>query len=220
MKLSPAVLRFVCEAAFIILIAAATAVAHLGKLWIALAVGGAWLLVSAVERAAQQQHPQMQSGRLGFLFAPSKADAVGNQEPQEPVVPAGEHPPTPAPEPEPTPEPAPPAPEPQPPTPDPTPPAPQLAPVPPPDPEPEAPRVDAPEPTVTRLPLDGAPREWNVWELERLARDAEGHDQVRDQEIAFLLIELRQFANAEGQLPASFDAVVRESFGELLYAAA
>jgi hypothetical protein len=42
---------------------------------------------------------------------------------------------------------------------------------------------------------------------------------VRDHEIAFLLIELRQFANAEGQLPASFDGVVRESFGELLYAA-
>jgi hypothetical protein len=218
-KLSPAVVRFVCEAAFIILIAAATAVAHLGKLWIALAVGGAWLLVSAVERAAQQQHPQMQSGRLGFLFAPPKAEAVDDQEPEDRVVAADEHPPTPMPEPEPTPEPAPPAPEPQPPTPDPTPPAPQLAPVPPPDPEPEAPRVDPPEPTVTRLPLDGAPRVWNVWELERVARDAEGRDPVRDQEVAFLLIELRQFANAEGQLPASFDAVVRESFGELLYAA-
>jgi hypothetical protein len=217
-KPSPAVIRFVCEAAFIILIAAATAVARLGRLWIALAVGGAWLLVSAVERAALQQHPHMLSGRLGFLFARSKAEPAGNLEPDEPYSPpAGEHPPAPAPEPEPTPEPAPPAPDPRPPTPDPTPPAPRLAPVPPPDPEPE-PR-EAQEPTVALLPLDGAPRVWNVWELERLAREAEGRDPVRDHEIAFLLIELRQFANAEGQLPASFDGVVRESFGELLYAA-
>jgi hypothetical protein len=34
-----------------------------------------------------------------------------------------------------------------------------------------------------------------------------------------LLIELRQFANADGHLPASFDPVVRESFGRLLYLA-
>ena len=40
-----------------------------------------------------------------------------------------------------------------------------------------------------------------------------------DPQLAFLLLELRQFANAHGQLPVSFDPVVRESFGELLYAA-
>src|SRR6266566_3527175 len=103
-----------------------------------------------------------------------------------------EHPPMPVPEPEPTPEPAPPAPEPQPPT---------------------------PEPGV-RLPLDGVePREWNVWELERLAQAAGGGDPARDEELAFLLLELRQFANADGQLAVDFDPVVRESFGELIYAA-
>jgi hypothetical protein len=124
-----------------------------------------------------------------------------------------EHPPTPAPGPvpPPAPEPAPPAPEPQPPTPDPTPPTPELRAVPRAEPEPDL----EPEPSITRIPLNGAPREWNVWELERLARDGEAHDE----EVAFLLLELRQFANAHGQLPLSFDPVIRESFGELLYAA-
>ena len=123
----------------------------------------------------------------------------------------------PVPEPEPTPEPAPPAPEPQPPTPEPGEPPPQLRSVPPPEPEPE--EASAPEPVV-RLPRDGAePREWNVWELERLAQAAGGGDPARDQELAFLLLELRQFANADGQLSVDFDPVVRESFGELIYAA-
>jgi hypothetical protein len=126
-----------------------------------------------------------------------------------------EQPPTPSPEPvpPPAPEPAPPAPAPQPPTPDPTPPTPELRTVLSSDPEPAA--GLEPEPPVTRIPLNGGPREWNVWELERLARDGE----ARDEEVAFLLLELRQFANAHGQLPVSFDPVIRESFGELLYAA-
>jgi hypothetical protein len=207
------VVRFVCEAAFIVLIAAATAVARLGRLWIALAVGAAWLLVSAVERSALQQDSVLQNGRLGFLFTRGTTEVV--VEPQ-----ADEHPPEPTPEPEPpAPEPAPPAPDPQPPTPEPTPPAPQLAPVPTPEPEPEAAGAEPIEPAVARLPLDAEPREWNVWELERVAREVEGQDPVRDDELAFLLHELRQFANPDGQLPVSFDPVIRESFGELLYSA-
>jgi hypothetical protein len=126
-----------------------------------------------------------------------------------------EHPPTPAPGPvpPPSPEPAPPAPEPQPPMPEPTPPAPDLRAVP--SSENELTVDLVPESSVTRIPLNGAPREWNVWELERLARYAE----ARDEEVAFLLLELRQFANSYGQLPVSFDPVIRESFGEFLYAA-
>jgi len=124
-----------------------------------------------------------------------------------------EHPPAPVPGPvpPPAPEPAPPAPDPQPPTPDPTPPAPERRSVPAPEPAADL----EPEPPVARIPLNGAPREWNVWELERLARDGE----ARDEELTFLLIELRQFANADGKLSVSFDPVIRESFGELLYAA-
>jgi hypothetical protein len=125
-----------------------------------------------------------------------------------------EHPPAPVPGPvPPAPEPAPPAPDPQPPRPDPTPPAPELRAVPAPESEPA---VDLePEPAVARIRLNGAPREWNVWELERLARNGG----ARDEELAFLLLELRQFANADGRLSVSFDPVIRESFGELLYAA-
>jgi len=125
-----------------------------------------------------------------------------------------EQPPAPGPEPvpPPAPEPAPPAPDPQPPTPEPIPPVPELRAVPAHQPEPEL--AAEPDPEVARLPLNGAPREWNVWDLERLARDGE----ARDGELAFLLLELRQFADADGRLPVSFDPVVRESFGELLYA--
>jgi hypothetical protein len=132
---------------------------------------------------------------------------------------AEEHPPVPAPEPEP-PEPAPPAPEPQPPTPEPGDPPPQLRSVPPPEPEPEPALERLEQQSVVRLPVDGAePRAWNIWELERLAGEAEGLDLAHDEELDFLLLELRQFANADGQLPVEFDQVVRESFGDLLYAA-
>jgi hypothetical protein len=230
-KLPVAMIRFLLEAAFIILIAAATAVAHLGKVWIALSVGGAWLLVSVVERSAIREGSLLHREGLGFLFAGRQAQS----EPAEPVADelpyeffskpeAEEHPPTPLPEPEPTPEPAPPAPEPSPPTPEPgAPPPPQLRrvpspePVPPPEPEPV--REDLPEPIAYLRRDGGEPREWNIWELERLAREGESRDPGRDQELAFLLLELRQFANADGQLPVSFDAVVRESFGELLFTA-
>ena len=230
MKIRVAMIRFLIEAAFIILIAAAAAVAHLGKLWIALSVGGAWLLVSIVERSAIREGSLLHRERLGFLFAARQArtepaEPGADEEPapydffSEPA--ADEHPPTPLPEPEPAPEPAPPAPEPEPPTPEPGAPPPQLRSVPEPEssPEPEPGSEDVPEP-VAYLPRDGGePREWNIWELDRLAREDEGRDLGRDQELAFLLLELRQFANADGQLPVSFDAVVRESFGELLYAA-
>jgi hypothetical protein len=212
-KVTVSLIRFLFEAAFIVLIAAATAVAHLGKVWIALSVGGAWLLVSVVERSALQDHSLLQIGHFRFLFAGRQSRTNVAREPA-----ADEHPPVPVPEPEPpAPEPAPPAPEPRPPTPEPGEPPPQLRSVPPPEPEPEA----APEPEpIVRLPLDGAePREWNIWELERLAHEAEGRDPAHDEELVFLLLELRQFANADGQLPVDFDPVVRESFGELIYAA-
>ena len=161
--------------------------------------------------------------RIRFPFAGRQPQAhVAEPDVEDvPGAMADEHPPTPLPEPEPpAPEPAPPAPAPQPPTPEPGEPPPQLRSVPPaePEPEPEA-AQEQPEPVV-RLPLDGAePREWNIWELDRLAHEAEGRDPVHDEELVFLLLQLRQFANADGQLPLDFDPVVRQSFGELIYAA-
>ena len=173
---------------------------------------------------------RLRQGRLGSLLPRPGKQAVSGGLVAEEMQPehdsfsqplADEHPPTPLPEPEsPAPEPAPPVPEPEPPTPEPGPPPPQLRSVPPPElpPEPESAGEEMPG-TVVHLPWDGGePREWNVWELERLARGGESRDPRRDEELAFLLLELRQFANANGELPISFDLVVRESFGELLFA--
>lgn len=124
----------------------------------------------------------------------------------EPISPVAElelaEPPAPEPEPEPGPEP------------------PQLEVVPEPEPEPEPPEPE-PEPEAPRvvaLPLSGAPREWNVWELERLARASSGGDVVKDEELSYLLVYLRGFATPEGTLPVDFDELVRESFGSLLVA--
>jgi hypothetical protein len=165
--------------------------------------------------------------RFRLLFASRQTQAhvaepdVEDVSVAPPGPPTDEHPPTPLPEPEPpVPEPAPPAPEPQPPTPEPGEPPPQLRSVSPPEPDSEVAQESLEPEPVVRLPLGGTePRAWNVWELERLAHEAEGRNPAHDQELVFLLHELRQFANADGQLPMEFDPVVRESFGELVYAA-
>ena len=52
---------------------------------------------------------------------------------------------------------------------------------------------------------------WNIWSLERLARD-----HPNGEELEFLVVSLRDFANSNGELPADFDPLVRESFGDLL----
>jgi hypothetical protein len=215
-------IRFVLEAGFIVVVAAVCWAAHLTWRGIVPAMAAAWLLVTLVERSLTQDGSLLRRGRTSA--APEPAGAVEPSVPDPPVhvtllepEPAAEHPPTPMPpDPEPpAPEPAPPVPEPD--TPEPEEPVPQLEVVPDPEPEPEPDPVAA----VAYLPTrDGAPREWNVWELERIARETEGRDRVRDQELAFLLIELRQFADADGRLADSFDPVVRETFRELLYASA
>ena len=72
-----------------------------------------------------------------------------------------------------------------------------------------------PEPNVVeRRPAE--PREWNVWELERRARERAGVDTARDEEWGYLLLYLREFASPEGTLPRDFDPLVRESFPELI----
>jgi hypothetical protein len=122
----------------------------------------------------------------------------------------------PEPEPEP-PEPEPPLPEPEPPpAPEPEPPPrPELRPVPPPVPPPApAPSPRAPE--VVPLPRSARAREWNLWDLERLAREEVKRDPSRRDEWSYLFVHLRQFASADGVLPSEFDPLVRESFGRLL----
>jgi hypothetical protein len=75
--------------------------------------------------------------------------------------------------------------------------------------------VDA-EIVVTEIPPPV--REWNIWDLERRARE-QASDAARDQEWAALLMHLREFANADGVLPLQFDGLVRESFSKLIQAA-
>jgi hypothetical protein len=93
------------------------------------------------------------------------------------------------------------------------------APVPDPEPEREPEPEPEPEPVaapVATLPLPAEPREWNLWELERLTRERAGEDDVRDVEWGYLIVYLRDFARPDGTLPAEFDDLVRESFGDLL----
>ena len=87
---------------------------------------------------------------------------------------------------------------------------------PPPEPEPEPEPELEPEPTVAYLPLNEEPREWNLWELERAAREHASDDVARNEERAYLLMYLREFAGPDGMLPADFDGLVRDAFGDLL----
>jgi hypothetical protein len=68
---------------------------------------------------------------------------------------------------------------------------------------------------MIRTPRGGQPASdqvrWNIWSLERLARD---HPNA--EELAFLVLSLREFADSSGTLPVGFDPLVRESFGDLL----
>jgi hypothetical protein len=86
-----------------------------------------------------------------------------------------------------------------------------------PEPEPAAVVVALPEPqTVVPIGVSAMPRQWNLWELERLTRESSGDDIARDEERQFLLMYLREFADSDGQLPIDFDGLVRDSFGELV----
>jgi hypothetical protein len=89
-----------------------------------------------------------------------------------------------------------------------------------PDAEPEVEREPEPEPApptpIVPIAAVAEPRRWNVWDLERLTREHHGDDAVRDEERAFLLMYLRDFAGPDGLLPLDFDALVRDSFGELV----
>jgi len=102
------------------------------------------------------------------------------------------------------------------PVPTPQPPAPELRAVPPPPPPAEPPPVREPDRVVAFAPRANGPHRWNLWDLERVAREGEGADAARDEERVVLLMELRQFASADGMLPESFDGLVRESFSELI----
>ncbi|HEV7133757.1 MAG TPA: hypothetical protein VGN27_08535 [Gaiellaceae bacterium] len=135
-------------------------------------------------------------------IAPVIAEVVPEQHvrvlhPEPPAVPE------PAPEPEPEPERVPLA----------------AVPEPAPEPTPPPPPPAAPEPvptSVVPIGVSASPRQWNLWDLERLTRESSGPDPVADEERQFLLLYLREFADSDGLLPIDFDGLVRDSFGELV----
>jgi len=206
--------RFLIEAGFIIAVAVFAGVRRYSTSTIILLVFGAWLIVAAVEVlfAVGRKRALKRSAASASQPAAFAAPTIALQPEPEPAPPPDVEP---GPSPEPEPEPEPPVPtEP----PEPVPSQPRVVVVPPPPPEPEPAREPEPE-VVSLASRRTGPREWNLWELERLARDRAGDDVVRDEERAFLLMYLREFASPEGRLPADFDGVVRESFGDVLDAA-
>jgi outer membrane biosynthesis protein TonB len=149
-------------------------------------------------------------GRRPAQARPAPALSADPAPPPEPAVSDSAVPAT-APEPEPMPDPEPepvralhPVPDPQ--------------PQPEPEPEPDLPPAAEipPESAVVPIGVGAGPREWNLWDLERLTRQHSGADAARDEERSFLLMYLRDFAGPDGVLPVDFDGLVRDSFGELV----
>jgi hypothetical protein len=196
--------RFLIEAGFIIAVAVVAGIERLSTRWIIAVVAGAWLIVAAVEigfwaRGVARRHPQpLAEPEPAFIPTPAYAEPVPTV--VIPPVPVAET------QPEPENEPAPP------------PPVPHITAAPPLRPEPErVPEpVEEPAPAVAYLPLSDSPREWNLWELERAARDHAGDDVARNEERSYLLMYLREFAGPDGVLPTDFDGLVRDAFGDVL----
>jgi hypothetical protein len=236
-------LRFAVEAIFLVAVAAVAVVANFHWPAIILVMALAWVLVSAIEwsvsrraSAARAESVSAEPERPAEVEIPQHVRVLAADQPPAPKRAAPPPaPPVPEPEPEPAPEPEPvpvavvqveepvpvivPVPVPVP-VPEPVVLVAVPEPPPPPPPPPEPVRQVAPEPPVPAVvPLvsrDARPREWNLWELERLTRAGGGHDPSLDEERNYLLMYLREFANADGALPVDFDGLVRDSFGDLI----
>jgi hypothetical protein len=203
--------RFLIEAGFIIAVAVIAGIERLSTLWIIAVVASAWIIVAIVEilvwtRRVVAGQPHVAETNSPAAFVPAAPVGVRVQRPiesrRDPELEAtAEH--EPESEPEPRPEPS------------------RIVAVPPPPPEPE-PEPDRPsEPGAGRvvafLPANDDPREWNLWELERAARDHATDDVVRNEERSYLLMYLREFAGPDGVLPMDFDGLVRDAFGDVLH---
>jgi hypothetical protein len=197
--------RFLIEAGFIIAVAVVAGIARLSTAWILLVMAAAWIVVAVVELVASQRRRRTPPRR-------------GQEDvPARPAPPPSSPPPSSPPVTRPEPQPLEPMPEakteakPE---------APKIVAVPPPPPEPEQKRAPVPEPEPEPEPEPVVPitREWNLWELERAAREHAGGDVARDEERSYLLMYLREFAGPDGMLPPDFDGLVRDAFGDLLHA--
>jgi hypothetical protein len=201
--------RTAVEAAFLVAVPVVSLLAGLGPYAIVAASAVGYLLVLVVEGLLWRANPGL-AGPQARALQPRPADVAAD----EPAA-AEEKPAEPVPDPEPEPEPEP-----------------QrvrvLQPVPDLEPEPDsAPQTEPPtvpppaattdaESNVVPIGIGDEPRRWNLWDLERLTRERSGRDAARDEERSFLLMYMREFAGPDGLLPADFDRLVRDSFGELV----
>jgi hypothetical protein len=207
--------RFLIEAGFIIAVAVIAGIERLSTWWIIAVVAGAWIIVAIVEIVvwarqvvARQPHAVELDAAAESASPVVVPRAPASVTAQPPVESQAE--PAPAPEAQREPEPVP------------SPERPRIVAVPPPPPEPEPqPEPEEPEPDAARvvafLPANEGPREWNLWELERAAREHAGGDVARNEERSYLLMYLREFAGTDGVLPTDFDGLVRDAFGDVLH---
>ena len=197
--------RFLIEAGFIIAVAVIAGIEQLSTWWIIAVVASAWIIVAIVEIVVWAR--QVAGRRPGTVLpAPEAASPVAAPPPLSVrVQPAVESRPEPEPSPAPSPEP------------------PRIVAAPPLPPEPERGEEQAPEPepeatrVVAFVSASDGPREWNLWELERAARDHATDDVARNEERSYLLMYLREFAGPDGVLPTDFDGLVRHAFGDVLH---
>jgi hypothetical protein len=199
--------RFLIEAGFIIAVAVIAGIEQLGTWWIIAVVASAWIIVAIVEivvwaRQVVVDQPHTVEPSEPLAEAPAFVATPPVRVRAQPLVEAGpesELEPAPGLEP------------------------PSIVAVPPPplepEPEPEARPEPEPEPdrVVAFIPASEGPREWNLWELERAARDHATDDVVRNEERSYLLMYLREFAGPDGILPTDFDGLVRDVFGDVLH---
>ena len=218
--------RTAVECAFLVVVPFAAWKAGASIVWIIAPAALAYLLVLAVEvvlwRRAERPIPAAAAAVEPEFehAAPPAVEHVRVFRAEPEAAPARAEPePVAAAEPEPEPEPVAAQPEPVP-VPVPVPEPPRLVPVPEPEPQPEPVLAPAPAPAVAQVVPIGAtqaPRQWNIWDLEQLAREhAPADDPIAAEERSFLLLYLRDFAGADGLLPVDFDDLVRQSFGALV----
>jgi hypothetical protein len=198
--------RFVFEAAFLLLVALGAALMELRPLGIILLIACALLLVALIERASSREAgrapideeaaEELTEVGAAELGVPSEEVSAQPEEAPGPVVtkrpldlPGLEQPPVSIPA---------------------SRPRRSLARA--------ARRVAQPPAQPPAPPASPPAREWNLWDLERRAREEAGNA-PRDEEWLALFTHLRVFANADGVLPKEFDELVRTSFGELIEAA-
>ena len=85
----------------------------------------------------------------------------------------------------------------------------------PPAPEP-VPATPAPQTPAAPVADAAPPGRWNVHQLESLVNERGREFPDRAEEWTSYLYSLRAYASSDGSLPSSFDALIAETFGELV----